>query len=148
MFYSRVFARLSLALCSIVFAQAGMADSSTKLIPDAAAAAKTQGTKVSFAPQERAIGGPSARQPAAAIADGPEFVFSAPPRGSYSEEVAIYQPIVEYLSRVRWIEEVGHRAVVALEQRQFEFFQEAADRQPEIVADEDQALQAFAVALP
>lgn len=98
MFHSRIFARVGLVLCGAVFAQAGLADSSTKLIPDAAA--KGQNTKVSFAPQERVIGVPNAREPAAAIAEGAEFVFSAPPRGSYSEEAAIYQPIVEYLSRV------------------------------------------------
>jgi len=96
MFRSRFFPRLSLALCGMVFVQAGMADSANKIEADA----KAQGTKVSFAPPERAIGAPSARQPAAAIADGAEFVFSAPPRGSYAEEVAVYQPIVEYLSRV------------------------------------------------
>jgi len=98
MSYSRVFSQLGFALCGLVLAQAGMADSSTNAIADAAAA-KAQGTtKVSFAPQERAV--PNTREPAASIADGAEFVFSAPPRGSYSEEVALYQPIVEYLSRV------------------------------------------------
>lgn len=94
----RFFSALSLALCGMVSAQAGAADSS-KALPNAAAT-KSQGTKVSFAPQERAIGGQSAREPAAGIAGGAEFVFSAPPRGTYAEEAAIYQPIVEYLSRV------------------------------------------------
>jgi len=70
---SRLFSSIgfAFALSGLVVAQTGMADSAP--ISDAAAAAKAQGTKVSFAPQERGIGGPSAREPAAAIAESAEL---------------------------------------------------------------------------
>lgn len=55
---------------------------------------------------------------------------------------------VENFARARWIEEVGHRTVAALKNRNLQLFEEAADRQPEVVADEDQSLQPLAIALP
>jgi ABC-type phosphate/phosphonate transport system substrate-binding protein len=39
--------------------------------------------------------------PADAITRDPnELVFSAPPRGSYEEEMAVYKPVVDYLSKI------------------------------------------------
>lgn len=99
MYHSRLCARLGFIFCTLVIAHAGRADSSSVIVPKAGTA-KAQGTKVSFVPPPRAVGAPRAREPAAAISEGAEFVFSTPPRAAYGEEVAIYQPLVEYLSRV------------------------------------------------
>ena len=59
---------------------------------------KATNVAVSYRPQESFQ---SVATPEKAVKDlNAELVFSAPPRGSYQEEVAIYQPIVELLSKV------------------------------------------------
>lgn len=82
--------RLAGALCTLLAAPLALAEP-----------AATSNTKVAYAPPDRSIGHSGAAQPATAItrADG-EFIFSAPPGGSYAEEVAVYQPVADYLSRV------------------------------------------------
>ena len=62
--------------------------------------AKPGRTKVAYNPQERAIATPALPRSAAALPEDGEYVFSTPPRGSYTEDAAIYEPIAEYLSRV------------------------------------------------
>lgn len=57
-------------------------------------------TKVAFIPPDRPLESTIDKAPAATMTSDGDFVFSAPPRGSYAEEVAAYQPIVDYLSRV------------------------------------------------
>lgn len=87
----RVFSRLFLALGLLAPALVSVADNG----PRAAGA-----TKVAFIPPEGPIEKALDKAPAAALTEDADYVFSAPPRGSYAEEVAAYQPITEYLSRV------------------------------------------------
>jgi ABC-type phosphate/phosphonate transport system substrate-binding protein len=59
---------------------------------------KATNVAVSYRPQESFQ---SVATPEKAVKNlNAELVFSAPPRGSYQEEVAIYQPIVDLLSKV------------------------------------------------
>ena len=59
---------------------------------------KATNVTASYRPQESFQ---SVATPEKAVKDlNAELVFSAPPRGSYQEEVAIYQPIVDLLSKV------------------------------------------------
>jgi ABC-type phosphate/phosphonate transport system substrate-binding protein len=59
---------------------------------------KATNVTVSYRPQESFQ---SVATPEKAVKNiNTELVFSAPPRGSYQEEVAIYQPIVDLLSKV------------------------------------------------
>jgi ABC-type phosphate/phosphonate transport system substrate-binding protein len=59
---------------------------------------KATNVTVSYRPQESFQ---SVATPEKAVKNiNAELVFSAPPRGSYQEEVAIYQPIVDLLSKV------------------------------------------------
>ncbi|MFP5349369.1 MAG: phosphate/phosphite/phosphonate ABC transporter substrate-binding protein [Gammaproteobacteria bacterium] len=86
-------ARLAGALCGLLVAQAALAEANTP--------STGQRTKVAYAPQERVIGEtPTTEAGKALVPKSTDLIFSAPPRGAYAEEVAIYQPIVEYLSRV------------------------------------------------
>lgn len=85
------FSRLFLALGLLAPALVSVADNG----PRAAGA-----TKVAFIPPEGPIEKALDKAPAAALTEDADYVFSAPPRGSYAEEVAAYQPITEYLSRV------------------------------------------------
>ncbi|MBI3900460.1 MAG: PhnD/SsuA/transferrin family substrate-binding protein [Gammaproteobacteria bacterium] len=57
---------------------------------------KAVGTKVSFAPAENTTNRPAVVVPSEKDA----FVFSAPPTGNYAEDLAMYQPIADYLTRV------------------------------------------------
>lgn len=85
--------RLAGALCGVLIMQGAWAEAT---IPSAG-----QRTKVAYAPQERAIGEAAATEASKTLLPkSGDLVFSAPPRGAYADEVAIYQPIVEYLSRV------------------------------------------------
>ncbi len=54
----------------------------------------------------------------------------------------------QHLLRVRGVEQVDQRRVLALDQIDLQLGQKPADRQPEIVADQQQGLQTLAVALP
>lgn len=87
----RAFFRLLLGLGLFASALGSVADSG----PRASGA-----TKVAFIPPDRPLENVIEKVPAAAVTDEVDFVFSAPPRGSYAEEVATYQPIMEHLSRV------------------------------------------------
>ncbi len=61
-------------------------------------AGKAENITASFQPRQTS---PSMASPEKSLNNiNAELVFSAPPRGSFQEEVAIYQPIVELLSRV------------------------------------------------
>lgn len=87
------YVRLAGAFCGLLMAQGVSAE--------AANPSTSQRTKVAYAPQERTIGdAPAVEAGKSLTPKGTDFVFSAPPRGAYAEEVAIYQPIVEYLSKV------------------------------------------------
>ncbi len=80
-------------LCSMVIAQGVSAESANLTA--------AQQTKVAYSPQDRAIGEAAGTEASRALLPkSTDLVFSAPPRGAYAEEVATYQPIVEYLSRV------------------------------------------------
>jgi ABC-type phosphate/phosphonate transport system substrate-binding protein len=90
--------RLSLSLaCAALIAAlpqvANAADTTTRSV-----------TKAAFAPPGSTVQrGPTAPDESYYLEAGTEsnpLVFSAPPRGSYAEEVATYQPIVELLSEV------------------------------------------------
>lgn len=87
---SRVFFPLLLGFGLLSSAFAGAADSPRAAGP----------TKVAFIPQDSPIDKAIEKAPAAAVTGEADFVFSAPPRGSYAEEVATYQPITEYLTRI------------------------------------------------
>lgn len=90
--------RLSLSLvCAALVAAlpsvAGAADATTRAMTKAAFAPPGQtGARGAIAPNER-------YQVETGTESNP-LVFSAPPRGSYAEEVATYQPIVALLSEV------------------------------------------------
>lgn len=87
------YTRLAGLLCGLLLAQGVSAE--------AANPSTAQRTKVAYSPQERTIGDAPAIEAGKSLTPkSTDLVFSAPPRGAYSEEVAIYQPIVEYLSRV------------------------------------------------
>jgi ABC-type phosphate/phosphonate transport system substrate-binding protein len=78
----------AVALAAVAFAPAGLAQNG-----NAAPA------KAAFHQPGATLG--QTGTPAKAITRDPnELVFSAPPRGSYDEEVAVYQPIADYLSKV------------------------------------------------
>lgn len=78
------------ALCLLFAAQVTLADT--------AASART---KVAYSPAERAATASKPVDSAARLAPSSgEFVFSAPPGGSYADEIAVYQPVADYLSRV------------------------------------------------
>lgn len=78
------------ALCLLFAAQVALAETP--------AAART---KVAYTPPERAATVSKSIDSAARLAHSSgEFIFSAPPGGSYAEEIAVYQPIADYLSRV------------------------------------------------
>ncbi len=66
----------------------------------AGAADKATNTKVAFNPPERRVSAPLSAAAAIAAKDAGTFYFSAPPGGSYREDVAKYQPIADHLSRV------------------------------------------------
>lgn len=51
-------------------------------------------------PRQQFPAPPAANTTAVVKKVGAELVFSAPPRGSYQEEVAIYKPVVDFLSQV------------------------------------------------
>lgn len=87
----RVFFRLLLGFGLLSSALSSVADSG----PRSAGA-----TKVAFIPPDSPLDKVMEKAPAAAMTEGGDFVFSAPPRGSYEEEVATYQPITEYLSKI------------------------------------------------
>jgi ABC-type phosphate/phosphonate transport system substrate-binding protein len=78
------------ALLTIAAAHAGPNDS--------APSDKATNVAVSFQPQPSFQAVPSPEKTVKNI--NSELVFSAPPRGSYQEEVAIYQPVVDLLTKV------------------------------------------------
>ena len=61
---------------------------------------KTKVTKVAHIPSGQSPRGSLTNRPIPARANSGEYVFGAPPGGSYGEQAAIYEPIAEFLSRV------------------------------------------------
>jgi len=59
-----------------------------------------------------------------------ELVFSAPPRGSYQEEVAIYQPIVDLLSKV-----IGRKVTYQYSDNWLSYSKDMTDGSYDIVFD-------------
>lgn len=89
----RSFSKLSYLLFSLgllgaaLYAAAGAADKATN-------------TKVAFSPPERQVPAPPSAAAAIAVKGAGTFFLSAPPGGSYQEDLAKYQPIADHLSRV------------------------------------------------
>lgn len=59
-----------------------------------------------------------------------DLVFSAPPRGSYQEEVAVYQPVVEFLSKV-----IGRNVVFQYSDNWLSYSKEMTEGRYDIVFD-------------
>jgi len=78
----------------------GLALSAGALFATADGADKAKVTKVAHVPSERETRSPMAGRPIPGRARDSEYVFGAPPEGSYAEQATIYEPIAEFLSRI------------------------------------------------
>jgi ABC-type phosphate/phosphonate transport system substrate-binding protein len=89
---------------------------------------KARNVTASFRPQEPL---PSLANAERAVKSmNPELVFSAPPRGSYAEEVAIYQPIVELLTKV-----IGRKVTYQYSDNWLSYSKDMTDGSYDIVFD-------------
>ena len=84
----------------IAGATLGLALLGAALYAPADSADKAKGTKVALVPSERSSPGALANRPAPARTNNGEYVFGAPPGGSFAEQAAMYEPIAEFLTRV------------------------------------------------
>lgn len=78
----------------------GMAVFAGTFYATAHGADKAKVTKVAHIPSGHSSKGPLTNRSIPGRANNGEYVFGAPPRGSYAEQAAIYEPIAEFLSRV------------------------------------------------
>ena len=78
----------------------GLVLSASALFATADGADRAKVTKVAHIPSERATRSPIAGRPIPGRPKTGEYVFGAPPAGSYAEQAAIYEPIAEFLTRV------------------------------------------------
>jgi ABC-type phosphate/phosphonate transport system substrate-binding protein len=95
---------------------------------DPALADKATNVAVSYQPQQSFQSVPSPEKTVKSI--NSELVFSAPPRGSYQEEVAIYQPVVDLLTKV-----IGRKVVYQYSDNWLSYSKDMTEGNYDIVFD-------------
>ncbi|MHB8454063.1 MAG: phosphate/phosphite/phosphonate ABC transporter substrate-binding protein [Acidiferrobacterales bacterium] len=99
--YSRIFFCFLCAVAALSYGRPALAGGFLSAAQNPATQS-AQGTNVAYQPPEEALPAFNLDKNGAAkeLKERSDYVFSAPPRGDYQHELAVYKPIADYLSRV------------------------------------------------